>query len=154
MTNRIEKTVEIDAPVERVWEALTDHRQFGTWFRVDLHDPFVVGQTTRGQMTYPGFEHYPWESRTEVMDRPRLFAFLWPHAEPGEDTANGAWTRCEFRLDPVGERTRLTIVESGFEALPESRRAEALRSNEGGWEEQARNIKTHVEAPERLHAKG
>ena len=58
MIDRIEKTIEIKAPVSRVWRALTDHREFGAWFRVRLEGPFVPGQVSRGQITYPGYEHY------------------------------------------------------------------------------------------------
>jgi uncharacterized protein YndB with AHSA1/START domain len=57
MSDRIEKTIELKAPVSRVWRALTDHREFGTWFRVRLDGPFVPGQVSRGQITYPGYEH-------------------------------------------------------------------------------------------------
>lgn len=152
MSDRIEKTIDIAAPVERVWDALTDHRKFGTWFRVRLDNPFVVGEVTRGQMTYPGFEHYPWESRTEVMDAPKRFVFLWPHTTDGEDAAEAAWTRVAFTLEPIAEGTRLTVIEDGFETMPEDRRLSALRDNSRGWEEQNRNIKTFIEAPEKLHA--
>ena len=47
MNDRIEKTIELKSPVSRVWRALTDHREFGAWFRVtvDFHD--LGGQRTR-----------------------------------------------------------------------------------------------------------
>ncbi|HJU33110.1 MAG TPA: vanillate O-demethylase oxidoreductase VanB, partial [Hyphomicrobiaceae bacterium] len=54
MSDRIEKTIELNAPVSRVWRALIDYREFGTWFRVDLDGPFVPGQASRGHITYPG----------------------------------------------------------------------------------------------------
>ncbi len=57
MSDRIEKSIEINAPVSRVWRALTDYREFGSWFRVRLEGPFVVGEVSRGQITHPGFEH-------------------------------------------------------------------------------------------------
>ena len=57
MSDRIEKRVELKAPVARVWRALTDHREFGQWFRVNLAGPFVPGQVSRGKMTHPGYEH-------------------------------------------------------------------------------------------------
>ncbi len=60
MNDRIEKTIELKAPVSRVWRALTDHQEFGAWFRVKLDGPFVPGQTSRGQITYPGYEHLRW----------------------------------------------------------------------------------------------
>src|SRR5713226_6695929 len=62
MTNSIEKRIELKAPVSTVWRALTDHREFGEWFRVKLDGPFVPGQVSRGQITYPGYEHVKWEA--------------------------------------------------------------------------------------------
>ena len=47
-TDRIEKRIELKAPPARVWRALTDHREFGEWFRVKPEGPFVVGKTTKG----------------------------------------------------------------------------------------------------------
>ncbi|THK34858.1 vanillate O-demethylase oxidoreductase VanB [Ensifer sp. MPMI2T] len=143
MTDRIEKSIELNAPIEKVWHALTDHTAFGEWFRVRLDGPFSVGEETTGEMTYPGHEGTKWTSVTERMEPPTLFSFRWPH---GENFSTSASTLVEFRLEPTAKGTRLTIVESGFETLPEDRRMEALRGNEGGWEIQAGNIKAYVEA--------
>ncbi|MGH6842298.1 MAG: hypothetical protein ACREDV_09455 [Methylocella sp.] len=57
MDDRIEKRIELKAPVSRVWRALTDYREIGEWFRVTLEGPFVPGQISRGQITYPVYEH-------------------------------------------------------------------------------------------------
>ncbi len=77
MTDRIEKTVEIKAPIARVWKALTDHREFGTWFRVRLEGPFVPGKPAGGQITYPGYEHVRMEVVVQKMQPERLFSFTW-----------------------------------------------------------------------------
>jgi uncharacterized protein YndB with AHSA1/START domain len=148
MTDRIEKAIELHAPVERVWRALTDPAQFGEWFRVKLDGPFAPGQPTRGHLTYPGYEHIAWESTTVKIDKPRLFSFTWhPYAiDPKVNYSGEATTLVEFRLTPTAEGTRLTIVESGFDALPDHRRDEAFRMNDGGWAEQVRNIKAYVES--------
>jgi uncharacterized protein YndB with AHSA1/START domain len=147
MTDRIEKSISIAAPVERVWRALTDHEEFGAWFRVKLDGPFVLGEESRGRMTYPGYEHVKWEARVVAMEEPRLFAFTWhPYAvDPDKDYSGDPHTRVEFRLEPAGEGTSLTVVESGFDALPAERRDEALRMNTGGWETQVENVKAHAE---------
>ena len=146
MSDRIEKSIEIDAPVERVWHALTDHREFGEWFKVRLDQPFVAGAESTGQMTYPGYEHMPWKAKVVAMDEPRLFSFRWPQADEKDQVREDwAWTLVEFRLEPVGSGTRLTVTESGFDGLPDYRRAEAYRMNEGGWAEQVGNIKAHAE---------
>jgi uncharacterized protein YndB with AHSA1/START domain len=147
MTDRIEKSIDIAAPVERVWRALTDFEEFGAWFRVRLDGPFELGEPSLGHITYPGYEHLKWEARVVAMEAPRLFAFTWhPYAvDPDRDYSDEPPTRVEFRLEPAGAGTRLTVTESGFDSIPAGRRDEALRMNEGGWEEQVRNIRAHVE---------
>jgi len=148
--DRIEKVVELASPVARVWRAITDHVEFGEWFRVRLDGPFRVGQTTTGNITYPGHEHMKWISLTEQMDHERLFAFSWPPSAIDPDTEYGAdaKVRVEFLLEPSADGgTRLTITESGFMQFPESKRLEALRSNSEGWDIQAKHIAAHVEGP-------
>jgi uncharacterized protein YndB with AHSA1/START domain len=105
MTDRIEKTVELKAPVSRVWRALTDHREFGSWFRVRLEGPFVPGQVSRGRITYPGCEHYRWEAVVQKMEPERLFSFTWhPYAiDQSQDYSGEAPTLVEFTLDPQPE---------------------------------------------------
>ncbi len=144
--DRIEKIVELEAPVSRVWRALTDHEEFGRWFRVSLDGPFAVGALTTGNITYPGFEHMKWESVTEQLVPERLFAFSWPPSAVDPDTEydDGAKVTVEFRLQPTDTGTRLTITESGFLQFPESKRLEVLRSNQQGWDIQASNVAAHV----------
>lgn len=147
MSDRIEKVIELKAPVEKVWHALADHEQFGTWFRVKLDGPFAAGEVSRGHMTYPGYEHLAWEARIVAMEEPRLFAFTWhPYAvDPDKDYSGETPTLVEFRLEPIDGGTRLTVIESGFGSIPEERREEAMRMNEGGWTQQVQNIRNHVE---------
>lgn len=146
MSDRIVKTVELKAPVSRVWRALTDHNEFGQWFRVKLDGPFKPGTVSTGQMTYPSFEHYPWLAVVERMEPERLFSFRWHDFDEksGTDVAKQPATLVEFRLEPTAEGTRLTITESGFEALPDPRRLEVLRGNTEGWNIQANNIAAYV----------
>jgi uncharacterized protein YndB with AHSA1/START domain len=147
MSDRIEKSIELNAPIERVWHALTDHNEFGKWFRVKLDGPFAPGEVATGRITYPGFEHVKWEARIKRMETSRLFSFTWhPYAvDPDVDYSQEAPTLVEFRLQPTSNGTRLIIVESGFDALPSNRKPDALRMNEGGWTEQIKNIQAHVE---------
>jgi uncharacterized protein YndB with AHSA1/START domain len=149
MSERIVKVVELKAPVAKVWQAISDHKAFGEWFRVRLDQPFVVGQVTTGQMTVPGFEHYPWRSVTEVIEPERRLVFRWHDFDPdsGVDVADHPLTTVEFRLEAgPGGGTRVTITESGFDAIAEPRRAQVMRDNTGGWDMQAQNLKDHVDA--------
>ena len=147
-TDRIVKSIEINAPPSRVWRALTDHREFGEWFRVALEGPFVVGKTARGHILYPGYEHIVFEAQVVRAEPEQLFAFRWhPYAiEPGVDYSTEPTTLVEFTLEPTDGGTLLTVVESGFDAIPATRRDEAYRMNEGGWAAQMNNIERHVSA--------
>ncbi|MGH6988051.1 MAG: SRPBCC family protein [Caulobacteraceae bacterium] len=146
MSDTFEKTVTLNAPIDRVWRALTDHRQFGDWFRVALEGPFLVGETSRGHITHPGYEHLKWEAKTTRMDELERFAFTWhPYAvDPDADYSAEPPTLVQFRLKREGEGTRLTVIESGFDALPADRRDLAFRMNEGGWTQQVENIRAFV----------
>lgn len=148
--DRIEKQIELKAAVSRVWRALTDYREFGEWFRVKLEKPFVVGQVSRGYITYPGYEHVRWEAVVQKMEPERLFSFTWPHpksfdkAEYTGEYSKEPTTLVEFRLEKTTSGTLLVVTESGFDKLPEDRRLEAFRRNEGGWTEQMKNIEKYV----------
>ncbi|MGE0768091.1 MAG: SRPBCC family protein [Hyphomicrobiaceae bacterium] len=146
MSDRIVKTVEIDAPVSRVWQAISDHEQFGQWFRVKLDQPFTPGDVSTGKMTYPGFEGYPWLAQVVDVTREQRLAFRWVHSEPRANAGieDLPTTLVEFLLEPVGPGTRLTIIESGFEAFPDPQRLEFLRRNTEGWNIQANNVATYV----------
>lgn len=144
--DKIVKVVELNAPIARVWNALTDHDEFGQWFRVHLDQPFEVGAKSTGQMTYPGHEDCPWIAYVERMEPERLFSFRWYASDEGaiEQTGDQPGMLVEFRLEDVPDGTRLTITESGFSALPDPRRAELMRSNEEGWNIQADNIAEYL----------
>ena len=147
-SDRIEKTVRLRAPVSRVWRALTDAEEFGTWFRVKLEGPFVAGTKVRGRITHPGYEHVTLEMFVEALEPERYFSYRWhPHAvDATVDYSEEPTTLVEFTLEETNDGTVLTIVESGFDRIPLARRAEAFRMNEGGWAEQARNIERYVTA--------
>ena len=146
MSNTIEKRIELNAPISKVWRALTDYREFGEWFRVKLDGPFVPGEISTGHITYPGYEHLKWEAVVQKMEPERLFSFTWhPYAvDPDVDYSNEPVTLVEFRLEPKDKGTILHLTESGFDALPKDRRFEAFRMNEDGWTEQMTNIENHL----------
>ena len=142
-TDRIEKDITLDAPRSRVWRALTEVEQFNTWFGVSLESPFTPGAEVSGQIKIRGYEHVTMTIWIETMEPERYFSFRWhPYAiEPGIDYSAEPTTLVSFTLDDAGAGTQLTIVESGFDAIPESRRAKAFSMNSSGWSGQAENIR-------------
>lgn len=146
MNDRIEKRIELKAPLARVWRALTDHREFGQWFGVKIDGPFIAGKPSRGQITYPGYEHLKWEAVVQKIEPERLFSFTWhPYAvDVNVDYSNETPTLVEFTLEKTSSGTLLVVTESGFDKIPANRRDEAFRRNDGGWAEQMKNIEKHV----------
>lgn len=149
-TDRIEKKVFLKASRSRVWSALADAKKFGTWFRATLEGDFTPGETVHGRILYPGYEHLRLTLVTARVEPETHFSFRWhPYAiDPAVDYSKEPMTLVEFTLEDSVEDGKagilLTIVESGFDALPASRRAEAFRMNEGGWKAQAENIAKYV----------
>src|SRR5579871_5272743 len=148
MEQRIEKQIELKAPVARVWRALTDHEQFGAWFGAKMERPFVVGEKARGRITYPGYEHLMFEAQVTRMEPESVFAFTWhPYAiDPKIDYSGETPTLVEFRLQKTADGTLLRVTESGFEKVPAARRDVAFRMNDSGWAEQMHNIARHLDA--------
>ena len=147
MNDRMEKRIELKAPVSRVWRALTDYREFGEWFRVKIDDgPFAPGRASTGHMTYPGHEGKKWEIVVQKMEPERLFSFTWrPYAvDPKRDYSKETPTLVEFRLEEIAGGTLLVVTESGFDKVPADRREEAFRMHDGGWTAQLKNIEEYV----------
>jgi len=155
--DRIEKTVVLRAPRDRVWNAIADSKQFGTWFGVALAGPFVAGQRITGTMTptkvdaevakkqeaYTGFQM---EWLVEAIEPMTRFAFRWhPFAiERDVDYSHEPTTLVEFVLADADGGTRLTITESGFDQIPLERRAKAFTANDGGWTKQVELIAKYL----------
>jgi uncharacterized protein YndB with AHSA1/START domain len=142
-TDRIEKQVILDAPRSRVWRALTDVSQFNAWFGVSLTKPFEPGAKVSGKINIKNYDHVTMSIWIEKMDPERFFSFRWhPYAvEPGVDYVAEPTTLVSFTLEDAPGGTKLTIVESGFDAIPASRRAKAFSMNDKGWTGQAENIR-------------
>jgi uncharacterized protein YndB with AHSA1/START domain len=145
-TDRIEKKVLLRAPRKRVWRALSDSTEFGTWFGVKFDGPFTPGASMRGvivptqvnaevanaQRPYAGL---PFEITIEKMEPERLFSFRWhPFAiERDVDYSAEPTTLVVFALEEVAGGVMLTVTESGFDQIPVARRAKAFTANEQGW---------------------
>jgi len=167
-TDRIEKQLTLRAPVSRVWKAIADAKEFGSWFGFQIEGEFVAGKTIRGTFNGPFDEGALVEHQKSLGIKPskiklpppnsvfctvervepeRYFSFRWiPYGIDADVAPEGEpTTLVEFRLEPVAEGTRLTIVESGFDRVPAHRRERAFRMNEGGWAAQAANLEKYVD---------
>lgn len=155
--DRIEKRIVLRAPRERVWRAISEAMQFGSWFGVDFDGEFAAGSRLTGriaptkvdpevaklQQPYVGF---PFEFRIERVEPMSLFSFRWhPNAaDRGIDYSAEPTTLVEFRLEDSAQGTLLTITESGFDRIPLERRAKAFTSNDGGWTHQLKLIEKYL----------
>jgi uncharacterized protein YndB with AHSA1/START domain len=144
--NTIEKHVLLRAPLSRVWRALSDAAEFGSWFGVKFDSPFTEGAYMRGVIVpttanadvaaaQKPYEGMPFEVTIERIEPERLFSFRWhPFAvEPDFDYSAEPTTLVEFVLEQKPDGVLLTVTESGFDQIPLERRARAFTANEGGW---------------------
>jgi uncharacterized protein YndB with AHSA1/START domain len=145
-TDRIEKRVVLHATRSRVWRAISNAKEFGTWFRMHIEGVFAQGATVRGRITHPGYEHVTLEILVERIEPERYFSYRWhPGAiDPAVDYSAERMTLVEFTLEDTEGGTALTIVESGFDRIPLARKAEAFRMNENGWDGQIKNLVRYV----------
>jgi len=156
-TDKIVKTVVLKAPHDRVWHAIADSKQFGTWFGVELDRPFAAGATITGRITPTKVDPEvaklqephagsPFTIEVASIDPQRLFSFKWhPFAvDPKFDYSQEPMTLVEFALDDVDGGVRLTITESGFDRIPLERRAKAFQSNADGWAHQCKLIEKYL----------
>ena len=147
-SDRIERSVLLQARRERVWQAPSNAEEFGEWFGVKLQGQrFVPGQRNRAQLAIQGYEHVWLEMLVERLEPTTTMAYRWhPFAiDMSVDYSAEEPTLVTFTLaDAANGATQLTVVESGFDRLPPQRRLEAWRMNSGGWEAQLQNIARHL----------
>ena len=148
-TDRIERSVVINTPRSRVWQALSNAEEFGNWFGVNLKGKsFAPGQHVQGSFTIKGHEDCMFDIIVERVEPEKLFSYRWhPYAlDPKIDYETEQRTVVTFTLKDAGAGTLLTVVESGFDNVPPARRLEAFRMNSRGWEAQMANIQRHAAA--------
>src|SRR6478735_444769 len=128
---RIERETLIAAPLERVWSLVTEP---GFW----VADPASLQGTVAEEgesVLAKNAEYGDFPVRVEKVEPPTYVAYRWASAFPGQELREDNSTLVEFTLTPEGDKTRLRVVESGFEALTgsEELRTQALKDNSGGW---------------------
>jgi uncharacterized protein YndB with AHSA1/START domain len=160
-TDRIEKQLVLSAPQERVWRAISDAKQFGSWFGMDLNGTFATGAHVTGkikpttvdaevakmQEKYAGTPVSFFVERVEPM---RVLSFRWhPFAlDPAVDYSKEPMTTVTFTLEPAEGGTKLTVVESGFDAIPIDRRVDAFEANEEGWSMIVQLVEKYILLPQ------
>jgi uncharacterized protein YndB with AHSA1/START domain len=126
--DRIERTLELGHPPEKVWAALTTADGLGTWFGNRAEVDLRVGGTAK----------LTWDSgdtatlTIERVEPPRVFGYTWSiYGLPADDPRR---TYVEFTLEPSGGGTTLTMVETGFAQLPGTgEHRTAYSGNTEGW---------------------
>jgi uncharacterized protein YndB with AHSA1/START domain len=162
-TDRIEKQVVLRAPTDRVWRAISDSQEFGRWFGVRIDGPFVPGTLVTATITGTTVDEEVAEMQRPhagakatwqivAVEPPRRFAYRWhPFAvEPDVDYAAEPTTLVEFTLSPTTDGVLLTIVESGFDAIPAARRSAAFEANSGGWAKQVELVRKYLALEQRV----
>ena len=141
VSDRIEREVLIDAPIDVVWVVVTDPEHVGRWFgdsaSIDLRLGGEASLTWEGM----GTAH----ARVEKVDPPHTFSFRW--ARPfGAEPSKGNSTLVEFTLSAEGTGTRLRVVETGFSELDwsDEEKARYVEENRLGWDRELSELQAYV----------
>ena len=138
--DRIERTVELSAPQEKVWAALTTAEGLAAWFGNEAGIDLRPG----GSAWMKWNEGFSADMRVERVEEPRVFGFTWHiYGLPEDDPRR---TYVEFTLEPAGGGTRLTVVESGFAQLSEDAYRAAFDGNTRGWASELAELATYLDA--------
>jgi uncharacterized protein YndB with AHSA1/START domain len=142
---QIERETVIAAPVERVWALLTEAEHLARWFgdagaEIDLRPGGALSLTWEQYGTVHG--------RVVDVEAPRRFSYRWAVLrESQSEPVEGNSTLVEFTLEAEGDRTRLRVVESGFDTLfadPE-KRAQRYEDNTKGWGSELAELADYAE---------
>ena len=128
----VRRSITISAPVEKVWAAVTEPEHIARWFGTPRLTGSGVGAT--GTIGWP--DQTPIPLRVEAFDAPRTVTYRWSNDDalgthPAELDVEHS-TVFTFTLEPVADGTRLTVVESGFEATSDP--IANLEDHRGGWD--------------------
>jgi uncharacterized protein YndB with AHSA1/START domain len=139
--DRIERTVELAHPPERVWAALTTAEGLAAWFGDEAAIDLRPGGIARMRWANEGFTAH---MRVERVEEPRVFGFTWGIFGLPEDDPRRTYV--EFILEPAAAGTRLTVTESGFAQLPEDAYRKAYDGNTEGWAKELGDLAAYLDA--------
>lgn len=112
-TDRIEREISIEAPIERVWAALTQPASVSAWFCNGKE--IAIDLRVGGVMTLDHGDYGAYKTVIVSIDPPNVFSYRWASAYPGELATEENSTLVEFTLKTTPEGTLLRVVESGFD---------------------------------------
>ena len=138
--DRIERTVQVARPPEKVWAALTTAEGLSAWFGEEAEIDLRPGGTARMRWSSGAVV----QMRVERVEEPMVFGFTWQIDELPEDDPRRTYV--EFTLEPAGAGTRLTVVETGFAQLPEDVHRKAFDGNTGGWASELGELADYLDA--------
>ena len=137
--DRIERTIDLAQPPQRVWEALTSAEGLGGWFGDHATVDLRPGGTASVEWDD---EEYKATLTISVVEPPTRFAWTW--AIQGLLATDPRRTYVEFTLVPTGGGTRLTVVESGFAQRPDELLDTAYRGNTEGWRKELAELADYL----------
>jgi len=152
--DRIEREIEIEAPIDVVWAVLTEPGHIASWFTDEAQldarpggdGRLVFRSRATGTPTAV-------DLRVEEVDPPQFFSFRWAHAEGAEpDETNSLLV--QFTLRAAGDATRLRLVETGFDRLerPEAERERQSAEHQNGWDVHLAALREYAAAERRSAA--
>jgi uncharacterized protein YndB with AHSA1/START domain len=130
---KIERKTLIQAPLPRVWKALTTAQEFGAWFSSDVKGEFEAGKRMELISTHATSKGQAFHFTIERMEPERVFSWRW---HPGSAKPEDGTTLVEFQLEETEGGTLVTVTETGFEGIALARRVKAFDENTRGWESQ------------------
>jgi uncharacterized protein YndB with AHSA1/START domain len=145
---RIDRTIEVDAPPQRVWRALTDPAELSAWFKVTIEGTIAAGTVAQMTSTHAGYEGQRFKVWFIELTPPRRMVWQWHPGEvdPSFDYTSEARTTVTFELEPSGSGTRVILSETGFDEISLARRAKVFSDNSQGWSEVLTWLQRHAEA--------
>src|SRR5437764_9961210 len=108
--SRIDKSIDIDAPPERVWRALTNASDLSSWFQVSIEGEIAPGQELWMNAIQPGYAGQRFRVRISEMTPPSRFVWLWHPGAVDEtvDYTGEPRTTVTFTLEPSTTGTCLS----------------------------------------------
>ena len=146
--SRIERSIDIQAPPERLWRALTNASELSAWFQVKIEGEIAAGNEVWMTAMHPGHAGQRFRVLFVELTPPKRFVWQWhPGAvDPAVDYSQEPRTTVTFTLEPSGTGTRLKVEETGFDEISLARRAKVYGDNSQGWTEVLVWLQRYAEA--------